>query len=323
MIDHMILDGANALIIGGDEGHRLSLRRSLCRGGMSVQEASTGAEGLALARTQPDLIVVEVRLPDISGLDVTAALKADPLTQPIPVIQRSSAPIDDSAQVEVLTTGADAFLVEPIQEDMLIATAVALLRHSELSRQLELALSLDVTGVYDWNIATGDVRWSDSLERIHRLPPGGFGGTFEDFADHVHPEDRDRVRRELSEAAESADSIDMAFRFMRADRSFGWMESRGRVFRNRDGRAVRLLGLAHDVSSRMFERQRVDQLRRLASGLTSARTTSSVMETLGAELEGTNVSVQLVTDDTPAEADVSFSYEVSGGRLDLTRARRR
>jgi len=313
-----VLDGAVALIVDDNAGSQLFLGRWLTRAGMSIRVARSGGEGLELAQRQPDLIIADVEMPDMSGLDVTARLKADPLTQHIPIIQRSSVPIGDSARVEGLTAGADAYLVEPIREDVLVATARALVRYRNLSRQLELALSLDVTGVYDWAVPTGLVRWSESLERIHGMAVGEFGGTFDDFVATVHPDDRERITGELEAALAAADSIEIAFRFVRTDGSFGWIESRGRIFRDGDGVAVRLLGLAHDVTSREFERRRLEQLRRLASALTAARTTAEVIKIVGREVEGSNVDVALVDDDTPCAVDVTFSYLAGGQRLEVT-----
>lgn len=314
-----LLDGASVLIIDPDSLRRRPLVDCFERVGMTVTEASLGEEGLLEALHQPDLIVVAVHYPDISGLEVMRRLRGDPLTQDIPIIQRFDEAISPADRVEGLAMGMDSYLVDPIHEDVLLATMRSLLRHRDLTRQLELALSLGVTGVYDWAVPTGVVRWSASLERIHGIDEGEFGGTFEHFAATVHPDDRERIGRELRDALAAADALHLTFRFVRTDGSSGWIESHGRVFRNAHGEAVRLLGLAHDVTTRMIERERIDQLYRLASGLAAARTAVGVLAILERELEPSGLDVRLANSNDPTASDAAFSSPIGEHRLDLIR----
>lgn len=306
------------MVIDADPDARAFLRSVLESAGMRVSDATTGEAGLTAARGLPDVVICDVRLTDMSGHEVAAALKSDPLTQQVAVIQRSSGDDDETAQVDGLSAGADAYVVDPVRADVLLATVESLLRQRELSQQLELALSLDVTGVYDWNVERGVVRWSESLERIHGLEPGGFGGTLDDFLATVHDDDREQVVDALDTALAQGDSVEVAFRFVSADGSHGWMEGRGRVFRNADGEPTRVLGLAHDVTQRVRERHRLDQLRRLASALNAARTTNAVLTVLRTELADTNVEFALVDEDDSMAEDVTFSYVVGRRRLDLS-----
>ena len=312
-----VLDGAAIVVIGGSPDDRRVLRRWLERAGASIDEAPDGATGLDLARGQPDLVITDVAPPDMDGSTLTAALKADPLTQQIPVIQHSAVPIDDRARAGGLTSGADAVLVAPFSEEMLLATAASLVRYRDLARQLEIALSLDVTGVFDWAIPTRTVRWSESLERIHRMPPGAFRGGFDDFVATIHPGDRAGVEAELTEALATASTIDVRFRFLRADGTHGWMEGRGRIFRDRSGAPVRLLGLAHDVTDQVVERQQIEQLRRLASELNAARTSGRVLDVLARELADSDIGVSLVDDDEPPPPGRMFSVTIGDRRLDV------
>ena len=81
-------DARRVLVIDDEETSRYVLRQMLggC-GPLLVQEAETGAEGLRLARaSQPDVVLLDLRLPDIDGFDVMEHLRADPATADIPVI---------------------------------------------------------------------------------------------------------------------------------------------------------------------------------------------------------------------------------------------
>ncbi|MEO6651403.1 MAG: PAS domain-containing protein [Ilumatobacteraceae bacterium] len=318
--DEATLEGRTALVIDDSVDNRFFIRRWLAKHGAVVIEAANGAEGLELARQLPDLVVCDVRLPDMDGRDVTASIKTDPMLRQIPVIQRSSIAIDLDDRVGGLSSGADAYLVEPIDEELLIATAMSLLRFQRVSQQLEAALSVDVTGIFDWSIDAGRVRWSESLELIHGLAPGGFGGAYDDFLDTVHPADRDRVVDNLAASLEGDHTVALDFRFVRADGSHGWMESRGSIFRDRDGRPIRLLGLSQDVTDSMIERSRVDQLRRLASALNAARSSDAVLFAAQRELHGSGVALSWAERDDEPAGGVIYMSVIGGRRLDLVRS---
>jgi signal transduction histidine kinase len=82
------IDARSVLVIDDEETSRYVLRQVLAGcGPLRVQEAETGAEGLRLARTwRPDLVLLDLRLPDIDGFDLVDRLSADPATAAIPVI---------------------------------------------------------------------------------------------------------------------------------------------------------------------------------------------------------------------------------------------
>ncbi|MGE5270977.1 MAG: response regulator [Thiohalocapsa sp.] len=79
--------------------------------GCRVLQAEDGQRGLDLAQQQhPDLIIMDVQLPGMSGLEVTQALKADPETCDIPIIVTTAYAYDD----EVRASGCDGFMAKPI-----------------------------------------------------------------------------------------------------------------------------------------------------------------------------------------------------------------
>jgi len=63
----------------------------------------------------------------------------------------------------------------------------------ETTQRLQLAPDGTDTGVWDWTIGTGEVRWSESLERLVGIDPGTFEGTVDAFAEYIHPDDRQRA----------------------------------------------------------------------------------------------------------------------------------
>jgi DNA-binding response OmpR family regulator len=106
-----------------------------------VVEAASGHEALRrVATTLPALVLLDVHLPDMSGMDVCRQLKANPSTAAIPVLLRSAVFTRSSDKAHGLEGGADGYLVEPVEPVELVATVKALLRTQrveELRRTLE------------------------------------------------------------------------------------------------------------------------------------------------------------------------------------------
>lgn len=116
------------LVVDDNDALRYTVVRSLRDVGYQIAEAATGADGLRLSIESPDLILLDVNLPDISGFQVCKQIKASPLTSHIPVLHISSTFVDAEYRVRGLQGGADAYLAEPINRAELIATVNALLR---------------------------------------------------------------------------------------------------------------------------------------------------------------------------------------------------
>lgn len=130
------------LNVNDTEPNRYVTTRILSRAGFRVIEAATGAEALRLAgRERPRLVVLDVNLPDISGIEVCQRLKAQSDAASIMVLQMSATNIAVLDRVHSLAAGADSFLVEPVEPEELIAVVRALLRlhHSEAALRRSLA----------------------------------------------------------------------------------------------------------------------------------------------------------------------------------------
>ncbi|AXI61884.1 hybrid sensor histidine kinase/response regulator [Pseudomonas kribbensis] len=117
------------LIVDDNVATRYALRRRLERHGYEVLEAGTGGEGLALIAGEAlDALILDVNLPDMSGFDIVRELRADPGTALLPVIHVSAASIQTGDIITGLDAGADAYLIHPVDPDVLLATLRTLLR---------------------------------------------------------------------------------------------------------------------------------------------------------------------------------------------------
>lgn len=116
------------LIADDREENRYVLARVLTSAGYDCIETGTGAGALEIAKTLPDVIILDVRLPDISGYEVCQQLKADPQTSSISVLQISASFVSGDDRARALDAGADGYLTHPIDRMVLVATVRALLR---------------------------------------------------------------------------------------------------------------------------------------------------------------------------------------------------
>ncbi|MEH2284851.1 MAG: response regulator [Nostoc sp.] len=127
------------LHVDDNEANRYIVTRILQNAGFTVVEAATGATGLkAAVEHQPALVILDVKLPDISGFEVCRQIKANPETAFIPVLHLSASFIQSQDKAEGLDSGADAYLVQPVEPIELLATVRSLLR---IRRAEEAALS--------------------------------------------------------------------------------------------------------------------------------------------------------------------------------------
>ena len=132
-------NNSDALILNVDDsdGARYAKSRILQRAGFKVIEASNGGDALLRARQdRPNLILLDVKLPDINGLEVCRQLKGGAETNTILVLQTSASCIGTADKIRALDGGADNYLVEPIEADELIANVRALLRLGRVEREL-------------------------------------------------------------------------------------------------------------------------------------------------------------------------------------------
>ena len=127
------------VVVDDTEGNRYAVSRMLRAAGMQVDEAANGEEALVLAATVPDLMVLDINLPDISGYEVCRRIKADPATASVPVLHLSASYVAPQDRAQGLESGADGYLTHPVEPTVLVATVRALLRIGEAERRLRAA----------------------------------------------------------------------------------------------------------------------------------------------------------------------------------------
>jgi len=121
-----VSDSGRILVIDDEPQIRRLLRTSLGAQGYRVSEAAGGAEGIEAVRVEkPDLVILDLGLPDMEGLDVIARLRAG---SPVPIVVLSVRD-DERGKVAALDLGADDYVTKPFGMDELVARVRAALRH--------------------------------------------------------------------------------------------------------------------------------------------------------------------------------------------------
>jgi two-component system cell cycle response regulator DivK len=115
------------LLVEDNEMNRDMLSRRLLRRGFEVVTALNGEEGIALTRSEsPDLVLMDMTLPVLSGWDATRRLKADPTTESVPVIALTAHAMAADRE-QAMEAGCDDYDTKPIELTRLIAKIEALL----------------------------------------------------------------------------------------------------------------------------------------------------------------------------------------------------
>lgn len=131
-------------------------------------------------------------------------------------------------------------------------------RDTEDGAGMRFALDAANVGTWQWDIASGRVEWSDNLEAIHGLPPGSFGGDFESFLKDVDPRDRAAVMARIQEALQSGRDYHVEYRLPASAGRERWVEGKGRVFTDDQGRPLSMTGICMDVTERKRAAQRLE-----------------------------------------------------------------
>jgi len=132
-----------------------------------------------------------------------------------------------------------------------------LLRQSE--EKLRLALDAAQQGTWDWDLLTDEAIWSDKCKALFGLPPETRIDD-ERFLGIIHPEDRERIVQAVRYALETRTDYDVEMRGIWPDGTVHWLAMKGRGFYDGEGRAVRMSGMAWDITLRKRYEEEIQTL---------------------------------------------------------------
>jgi PAS domain S-box-containing protein len=121
--------------------------------------------------------------------------------------------------------------------------------------RLRLALDAGSIGVWDLDLASSDMTWSDRLYVFHGVSPDSFSPTYESIKTLIHPDHRDRFYSSLRLTVETGQPFSLEFRVVHSNGETRWLHTSGRVLREPGGKPVRLLGATVDITERRREEE--------------------------------------------------------------------
>lgn len=209
--------GAVILIIDDREENRYIFSRILKNAGYAVAEATSGREALEKVLKNPALVILDVRLPDMIGYEVCRRIKANSQTANIPVLQISASFTSSESRVQALDSGADAYLTQPLEPAVLLATVRALLRlrEAEALSRLSAKQWQSTFDALSEGIALIDSEWR--VARCNRALLSLLGKTYSQIE---HEDVRSLLRRELNYELDETDLPRAATEISRGRRWF-------------------------------------------------------------------------------------------------------
>lgn len=292
----MIADTAKqtVILIVDDNPANLSvLFDFLTDAGFQILVAEDGERAIQIAEyVSPDLILLDVLMPEMDGFETCRRLKSNPQTKEIPIIFLTALS-ESMNRVKGLEIGAVDYLTKPLQDEEVLARVKLHLNLRNLTRQLQeqnLQLEQEITErkraeehlqhqanelsewknryeaviyasrqiFYDWNSKTNDVIYSGSLNEILNYSPQEMEGGLNRWIELIHPEDRAQFEAEMQRVSATKASSHSEYRICRKDGVYITVEAHGYFFLNSAGNFDRMVGFVTDISER---KQREEALR--------------------------------------------------------------
>lgn len=160
--------------------------------------------------------------------------------------------------------------------------------------RFQLAQRAANMGSWDWNIQTGALYWSERIEPMFGFKKGEFGATYEAFLECVHPEDRKYVIDSVNACVEEGKNYDIEHRIVWPDGTIRWVSETGNVIRDRNGKAIRMLGMVQDITKEKDAEKQIlmanTRLQYLLSSTTAVIYTAETTGDYGATYISDNVA---------------------------------
>jgi diguanylate cyclase (GGDEF)-like protein len=209
-----------------------------------------------LTEGRHDLVLLDLSLPDSEGIDTFESVRGVSGETPIVVMTGHD---DDEQALRAVREGAQDYLVKDrVDADILVRSiryAIERKRVQEALKVSEERYSLAVTGakdgIWDWDLRTGVMYFSDRCKGMLGWDPGAAWSSSDDWLSRVHPDDLDKVKKALQEHLDGrAEHCEIEHRMRRSDGSYSWILARGLAVRDESGRPSRIAGSLTDIHQR-------------------------------------------------------------------------
>jgi diguanylate cyclase (GGDEF)-like protein/PAS domain S-box-containing protein len=257
-------DRALVFVVDDDRTMRLLARESLEVNGFRVIEARDGRDALDYPhRGRPDIVLLDVDLPEVDGFAVCKELRTRPGWTDTPILMMTG--LDDVESIlTAYDVGATDFVNKPPNWVILSHRMRYMLRASQTAKDLRrsearLASAQRFASLawWEWDIATNEIVCSDEFYRICGLHPGEFGATYEALLGCVHSEDRTLVEEAIQKALGAGEPWSVDHRVARSDGTRRAVHQYGHVTLDKSNRPARVVGTIQDITARKRDEEKI------------------------------------------------------------------
>jgi diguanylate cyclase (GGDEF)-like protein/PAS domain S-box-containing protein len=219
----------------------------------SVSVAQTGTTALESIRQKKfDLVLLDLQLPDMTGLHVLMALREIYSQTELPVIIVSGLSESENV-IQALEQGANDYITKPINFPEMRARVRAQLLRGATVRESEERYALAARGasdgLWDWNLETNRVYFSSRWKSMLGCAENEVSNHPDEWFRRVHPEDTGRLKEEISNHLEGVTPhLESQHRMLHKDGTYRWMNIRGVMARNGENKPARMAGSHSDIA---------------------------------------------------------------------------
>ena len=255
------------LIADDDMASRLLVRESLEQAGLHVEEAVNGLEALALFyKHQPQLVLLDVVMPEVDGYEVCKTLRKMPGGQAVPVLMLTG--LDDVESINhAYEAGATDFASKPINWLVLRHRVRYMLRAGQVLEELQrsqarltAAQHTARLGNWEWDLISGRGYWSSETYRLFGYEPEEFWPNYDKFIERVVPDDRGEIDAAVVAARTAGTSYAVDFRVALPDGTIRHLHVQGLVECDANSQPVFMLGTLQDISELKQSEERIRTL---------------------------------------------------------------
>jgi PAS domain S-box-containing protein len=123
------------------------------------------------------------------------------------------------------------------------------------AQMLRVASEIGKVGLWDWNVETGELTWSDEHYRMEGYEVGEVDPTYEIWAERIHADDRAATEAKIASAMETGDEYVNEYRVCHRDGQLRWLSARGRFLYDHKKKPVRMLGAMIDITQRRHQEE--------------------------------------------------------------------
>ena len=245
------------LLVDDEESNRDMLSRRLQRHGFEVLLAEDGTQALAsIWKHAPEMVLLDIRMPGMSGLEVLQAIRERHSPTQLPVIM-VTAEGQSASIVEALQMGANDYITKPVDMPVALARIRTLLSQKTLSTALReseeryaRAARGANDGLWDWDLQKGEIYYSPRWKEMLGYQDGEIGPRPGEWLCRVHPADFPQLQAAVAaHCRRETPQLECEHRVHCKDGTYRWMLSRGLAVWNETGDAIRIAGSQTDITA--------------------------------------------------------------------------